>query len=222
MNVNENRDYTVIVDCSGSMSTEDGGVRRNLSRWKAAEEGTCAAAREVAKLDPDGITVYDFSDSFHRYENQTPDKVAQIFTTRKPGGSTELGAVLNDALNGPQGYLTRKRAGQTKSGETVLIVTDGEPNNQAEVATVIRNATQKLETQQELSLIFVQVGHDNRATAFLRQLDTSLSGAKFDIVSVVTSEDLGTRDLGEVLASAVLEGNVSPSAPAQSNGQAMA
>ena len=65
----ENRDYTLIIDKSGSMSTGDqpGGK----TRWQAAEESTLALAQECEQLDPDGITVYLFSGRFRRYDNVT-------------------------------------------------------------------------------------------------------------------------------------------------------
>jgi len=51
----ENRDYTVIIDKSGSMSTPD--QRGGRSRWEEAQEATMALARKCEQLDPDGITV---------------------------------------------------------------------------------------------------------------------------------------------------------------------
>jgi len=72
-----NRDYTLILDKSGSMSTRDqlGGK----SRWQAAQESTVALASKCEEFDPDGITVYTFSSKFRRYENVTAAKVEQIF-----------------------------------------------------------------------------------------------------------------------------------------------
>lgn len=54
----ENRDYTLIVDKSGSMSTADqpGGK----TRWSAAQESTLALARKCEQFDPDGITYQDW------------------------------------------------------------------------------------------------------------------------------------------------------------------
>lgn len=51
----KDRDYTLIIDKSGSMSTRDqiGGS----SRWAAVRESTLALARACEEIDPDGITV---------------------------------------------------------------------------------------------------------------------------------------------------------------------
>ena len=57
-----NRDYTLLIDKSQSMSTQDqpGGK----SRWEVAQESTYALAKQCEEYDPDGITVYLFSSRF--------------------------------------------------------------------------------------------------------------------------------------------------------------
>lgn len=61
-----NRDYTIIIDISGSMATTD--YPEGKTRWMAAQKYTLALARKCEKLDPDGITVYMFAESFQRYD----------------------------------------------------------------------------------------------------------------------------------------------------------
>ncbi|MBU6346798.1 MAG: hypothetical protein KGR70_16320, partial [Cyanobacteria bacterium REEB494] len=82
------RDYTLIIDKSGSMSTRD--QRGGKTRWEIAQESTIALARKCEEFDPDGITVYVFSGRFKRYENVTAAKVAQIFQENDPVGATNL------------------------------------------------------------------------------------------------------------------------------------
>jgi hypothetical protein len=54
----EQRDYTLIIDKSGSMSMKDqlGGK----SRWHIMQESTLALANKCEEFDPDGITIYYF------------------------------------------------------------------------------------------------------------------------------------------------------------------
>ncbi|HEY9702214.1 MAG TPA: VWA domain-containing protein, partial [Allocoleopsis sp.] len=121
----ENRDYTLIIDKSGSMSTPDqpGGK----SRWDTAQESTLALARKCEQYDPDGITLYLFSGRFKRFENVTSAKVNEIFMENDPSGSTDLAGVLKDALDR---YFKSKSQGTAKAnGETILVVTDGEPDD---------------------------------------------------------------------------------------------
>jgi Mg-chelatase subunit ChlD len=197
----ENRDYTLIIDKSGSMSTKDkaGG----LSRWQIMQESALALANKCEELDPDGITVYLFSGKFKRYDNVTAAKVNTIFQENDPSGRTDLAAVLADAI---ASYLQRKASGQTPAnGEMILVVTDGEPDDRKAVMQVILDATQKLDRDEELAISFIQVGLDEAATKFLKILDDDLSraGAKFDIVDTITMEDMEDLTLKEILLSAI-------------------
>lgn len=198
----QNRDYTLILDKSGSMSTNDqiGGG----SRWEAAQESTLALARKCEQFDPDGITVYTFSSRFKRYENVTASRVAQIFMENDPVGSTNLAAVLKDAT---ENYFQRKAAGQTKTGETILVITDGEPDDRRAVIEAIVHATRQMERDEELAISFIQVGSDASATKFLKVLDDQLQsvGAKFDICDTVTMDDMADMSLAEVLLNAIID-----------------
>ena len=112
----QDRDYTLIIDKSGSMSIPD--QRGGRTRWEEAQESTLAVARKCEQFDPDGITVYVFSSRFKRYDNVTASKVAQIFLENEPMGRTDLAGVLEDALNN---FFQRKASGQVKAeGETIL------------------------------------------------------------------------------------------------------
>ena len=197
------RDYTLIIDKSGSMSTPDQAGGR--SRWQIAEESTIALARKCEEFDPDGITVYVFSGRFKRYENVTAAKVAQIFQENDPSGTTNLASVLQDALNN---YFQRKAAGTTKlNGETILVITDGEPDDRKAVFEIIIRATQQMEKDEELGISMIQVGSDPQATKFLKALDDQLQsvGAKFDICDTVTLDDLEDMSLADVLMNAITD-----------------
>lgn len=196
----ENRDYTLIIDKSGSMSTVDkpGGK----SRWFEAQESTLALARKCEQFDPDGITVYLFSGKFKRFDNVTSAKVAQIFQENEPVGTTNLTSVLQDAINS---YFKNKAAGKAKAGETIIIITDGEPDDRRSVFEVIIEATKKMDRDEELAITFIQSGGDAQATKFLEALDDQLQGigAKFDIVDTLTVKDMEDLSLAEVLLNAI-------------------
>ncbi len=197
------RDYTLILDKSGSMSTPDQAGGR--SRWDIAQESTLALARKCEQFDPDGLTVYVFSGRFKRYENVTSSKVAQIFQENDPAGTTNLASVLQDALNN---YFQRKASGQTKpNGETILVITDGEPDDRKAVFEVIIQATRQMERDEELGISIIQVGTDPQATKFLKALDDQLQGvgAKFDICDTITLDDLEDMSLADVLMNAITD-----------------
>lgn len=197
------RDYTLIIDKSGSMSTPDQVGGR--SRWEIAQESTLALARKCEQFDPDGITVYVFSGRFKRYDDVTSAKVAQVFLENDPAGTTNLASVLQDAFNN---YFQRKAAGKTKpNGETILVVTDGEPDDRRAVFEVIIQATRQMDRDEELGVSMVQVGSDPQATKFLKALDDQLQGvgAKFDICDTVTLDDLEDMSLADVLMNAITD-----------------
>ena len=197
------RDYTLIIDKSGSMSTPDQVGGR--SRWEIAQESTIALARKCEQYDPDGITVYLFSGRFKRYDDVTAAKVAQIFQENDPAGTTNLASVLQDALNN---YFQRKAAGKSKpNGETILVITDGEPDDRKAVFEVIIQATRQMERDEELGISLIQVGSDSQATKFLKALDDQLQGvgAKFDICDTITLDDLEDMSLADVLMNAITD-----------------
>jgi uncharacterized protein with von Willebrand factor type A (vWA) domain len=202
MSIFAKRDYTLIIDKSGSMCMPD---RSGQSRWLQAQASTFALARQCEQFDPNGITVYTFSSRFTRYDNVTADRVTQVFKENQPLGSTNLAAVLKDATNS---YFQRKASGESNhNGETILVITDGEPDDRRAVIDVIVTATQKMEKDEELGISFIQVGNDQAATLFLQTLDDQLEdvGAKFDICDTVTIEEMGNMTLSEVLLSAILD-----------------
>ena len=197
----EDRDFTLIIDKSGSMSTPDQVGGR--SRWQLAQESTLALARKCEQFDADGITVYLFSSRFKRYDNVTSSKVEQIFQENDPAGTTNLAAVLQDATDR---YFQRKAAGQTKAGgETILVVTDGEPDDRKAVMKVIIEASRQMDRDEELAISMIQVGSDATASRFLKVLDDELqgAGAKFDICDTVTMDDMADMTLAEVLLNAI-------------------
>ncbi|MGK7889534.1 MAG: VWA domain-containing protein [Leptolyngbyaceae cyanobacterium] len=196
-----NRDYTLILDKSGSMSASD--QPNGQTRWQAVQESTLAVARKIEQLDPDGITVYAFAGRFKRYDNVTADKVSQIFLENDPMGTTNLTDVLKDAF---QSYFQRKAAGETQEqGEIIIVITDGAPNDPAAVVRTIVDATQRMEKDEELGVTFFQIGTDSGASEFLKALDDQLEqvGAKFDICDAVTFEEMENYSIMELLMKAI-------------------
>ncbi len=195
------RDYTLILDKSGSMALKDRPDGR--SRWNAARESVLALAGRCAELDPDGFTLYVFAGRFRRYDNVTPERVSQVFLENDPCGGTDLASVLTHAFDD---YFSRKRARKTKpGGETILVVTDGEPDDRLAVMRAIVEASRKAERDEELALSLVQVGSDPGARRFLKTLDDELlgAGARFDICDTVTMDEMEDMGLTEVLLRAI-------------------
>jgi uncharacterized protein with von Willebrand factor type A (vWA) domain len=199
----DDRDYTLIIDRSGSMGTADQPGGR--SRWVTAEESTVALARRCNALDPDGITVYLFASRFRRFDHVGPSKVIQIFQENEPAGGTDLAAVLTHAF---ADYFTRKAQRRTKkNGETIVVITDGEPDDPKAVMQAIIDASRRIDRDEELAVLMLQVGTDARATRFLKALDDDLVrvGARFDICDTITMLEMEDTPLADVLLNAILD-----------------
>lgn len=190
----EGSQVAVLIDASGSMATGDavGGI----TRWKAAEEATIALAAKAAQFDPDGITVIPFASSPTVFNNVDASKVAQVFKEKEPNGGTNTHLALAEAF----------KLHSSDAPSLIIVVTDGEPNDQEAVCKVIRDFAATLSDNgsgdtDEAGILFLQVGADAGATAFLRKLDDGLN-AKFDIVDVKTVVELEGMTLTEALLSA--------------------
>ncbi len=170
-------DYVVVIDKSGSMAepVKPGDTR---SRYEAVQESALGFARDVGKLDSDGIDVVMFSGSGTvSHTGVTADTVKDVFAQYQPRGGTPLAEALTEAL---------KLAGKSDKKDFIVVFTDGEPDDKAAAAKVIIDAANRQETDDALTILFVQVGDDAGATKYLRSLDDDLTGAKFDIVDAKT------------------------------------
>lgn len=184
---NLTRDYVILVDKSGSMQGQ---------RWHDASLALQAIAGEVCRADPDGATLVFFSTAgmLVRYPNVTSGgRVHELFSTVHPGGTTDLGGALTAVLNehfDPSRVKPGYPPGHAPT--TILVITDGEPDDAGEVMRVLINASNHLLADAELSITFIQVGDDEDAARFLRSLDDGLvsKGARFDIVDTVTKDKM--------------------------------
>jgi Mg-chelatase subunit ChlD len=174
-------DFIVVVDASGSMDdfVKAGSTR---TRWQAVQESAEQFARDVGKFDSDGIDVVIFGGTnVTSHTGVTADKVKEVFSTRSPRGSTPLAQALTEAL---------KLAGKSDKKDFIVVFTDGVPDDKAAAADVIRNAANAQETDDALTILFVQVGDAREATSYLQELDDNLKGAKFDIVDAKTVDEV--------------------------------
>lgn len=172
-------DFIVCVDASGSMSETD--CPNGTTRWGYMQESLLSFTRDICKLDSDGIGLVTFGGAnVTSDDGVTADKVKEVFASRQPRGATPLTEGLIAAL---------ALANKSSKKAFILVFTDGVPDNQASAADVIRKQSNSQATDDRCTILFVQVGRDPSATAYLHQLDDSLSGAKFDIVSAKTIDE---------------------------------
>lgn len=172
-------DFVLVIDASGSMGEEDMNGR---SRWAYMQETAEQFAREVNKFDSDGIDVVIFGGKeIDSHSGVTPAKIKDVFASRSPNGTTPLAGALEAAL---------KLAGKSDKKDFIAVFTDGVPDDRAAAAKVIVEASHKQATDDALTILFIQVGKDASAAAYLKSLDDNLTTAKFDIVDAKTLDEV--------------------------------
>lgn len=177
-------EYNIILalDTSGSMG-EPVKAGSSVSRWDSMQESVMTLVREAEQIDADGLDIVLFGGSNIRStQGVTSQTVREFFTSAKPPrGGTPLAQGLAEAV--------KLAKNQTKKA-VIVVITDGVPDDKAAAAKVIVDTSKTLETDDQLTFLFVQVGDDAGATSYLKALDDDLSDAKFDIVDVKTVQEV--------------------------------
>lgn len=205
------RDYTIIVDRSGSMGWQSNeeevevpekivakmkkydekyqAHQAHMGLWAQAEAALVFLADAAVAEDPDGISLIFFDyEVVEEQDVKTTERVMQLFSTFQPRGTTHLDKALEIAVK-PD---TIGRA------ETILVITDGAPGPEQEirrnVEDVIVQAARQLCRDEDLSISFIQIGSNSCADKqngiptcadeYLKYLDDDLQG-KYDIYDIV-------------------------------------
>lgn len=197
----DNMDVRVLVDVSGSMNR--GG------RFQAAIAAAAAFAGAAAEIDDDGIELGVFGAGAKMLGNAT---------TAEEAASLLSGYGARDGWTETDKAVKLGAENRNPSKNTLCVIfTDGAPNAQGyDAATATANAiidvSQTLapspnnpDDSDELTYLFVQVGDDDAAAAWLAQLDDDLEGmgARFDIVDAKNANDIAGRDIYEVAMEAI-------------------
>jgi uncharacterized protein YegL len=223
-------DIEFLLDRSGSMGSGDSSTG-GMSRWDYGQKTMLVLAEACQKIDDDGISVGHFDDSVQVHENTTPAAMQKIFKQVRPGGSTNTAGALQHRFNAYFERRDGKMVTRTEGGflgmggkkvtehvkpakpakpTIILVMTDGTPNSQPALCDAICAATQKLNSADELAVVFIQVGDDRSASQFLKQLDSGLKGrttnpAKYDIVSCFTVDEVRNLTADQLLLKALTE-----------------
>eukprot|EP01060_Flectonema_neradi_P039462 TRINITY_DN8708_c0_g2_i4.p1 TRINITY_DN8708_c0_g2~~TRINITY_DN8708_c0_g2_i4.p1 ORF type:complete len:279 (+),score=49.91 TRINITY_DN8708_c0_g2_i4:67-903(+) len=180
----EDRDFVVVVDKSGSMNATDrcSKTHQTRRRWDNARNAIEAIVSKAVEHDDDGITLYLFSSDYNKFDNvDCAQRVIDIFDSNKPRGSTDLAGVLSAVF--------QEHFSKGDKPTTALVITDGQPNSESQVIDVIERAANRVHSQEELSVTFIQIGDDDGAQRFLKRLDDELN-CKYDIVDTLKDDCL--------------------------------
>lgn len=190
-----NLDLIVLVDKSGSMGSN---MPNGQTRTQYCAETIKPFVSELGKYDDDGIDMAFYNRSFTPETKVKPDTFAAAFDRNAPGGGTEMAAPLRWALD-----LAVSRFGE--KNQLIIVLTDGMPDDKEASAKAIAETTQRMERDDQLAILFLQVGDDTGATQYLTYLDDELVsklGAKFDIVDCKQIDSIAGKSLQEVVDTA--------------------
>lgn len=174
-----NFDFVILCDQSGSMAAKSTRFP-GKNRWEEMQELAFGLAAAVEKFDSDGLDLVFFGGQVTAVEGVTADTLLDEFSKRSPMGTTPLDEALAWAVQ------KQKSSGKNTVG---IVFTDGAPDDRAAAAKVIVDAANALTKDEALTFLFIQIGGDASATAYLKALDDDLDAAKFDIVDAMTGAD---------------------------------
>ena len=70
---------------------------------------------------------------------------------------------------------------------------------------MIRDAANRIQRDEDLSVSFIQIGHDRSATKFLKHLDDDLRGCRFDIVDAETAEHMQGMSFADFITKSIVD-----------------
>jgi len=186
-----NLDVRILVDISGSMGEK---MKNGQSRYDYCRETIKPFVEQIGALDDDGITLGFFNRSFTITDHVKPETFGPAWDAHAPGGGTMLAEPLQQMLNMAINDMKEKN-------QFLVILTDGLPDDEAAVQKAIVEASKKMERDEQVGILFVQVGEDPHATAFLHRLDNELApaGAKFDIVHTEPVDSIAGQPLQAIV-----------------------
>lgn len=195
-------DTVFIVDDTGSMQLplikdEPDGP----NRWHVTKDALKHVAEIAASHDDDGIDIrFLKAEEFNENNIISGKRVEEILedidvTDENHGGGTEfksqLEAVIRNYLHAYEDYVEDLAAFDKKSkGRTgtrapkepkflnVIVITDGQADDEEEVEEYIVKVAKKLDKMDApknyIGIQFIQIGDDDKATSFLTRLDDEL------------------------------------------------
>lgn len=189
-------DVIAVFDATGSM---DEKLPNGMTRWAGQKENALGVCKAACMVDADGIGMVFFEgNNITSFDGVTNDKVNEIYGKFGPGGGTYMAPALAAAF---------KLAGKSDKKDVILFFTDGQPNDPTETEAAIIAHTKTMNADNETTILFIQVGNDTAATAWLKKLDDGLQakGAKFDIVDTLTIDKIGSMPIELAIANAIVD-----------------
>nr|MBP9093347.1 VWA domain-containing protein [bacterium] len=193
-------DVVIVLDKSGSMDERDcpGG----MSRWDWCRDQMMSLTAQISSVFKNGITVALYSSDYDIFRNVDLGYVTRIFGENGPSGGTYTGKVMEAVFDD---YFARRASNPATRKLLVQVVTDGDPSDKGALIAAISRASQMINSPGEITVNFLQIGHEEAGARTLAKLDTNMAseGAKFDIVRVEPFAAVEREGLPRALADAI-------------------
>lgn len=175
-------DFSVILDASGSTAEKDvkAGFFTKITRWEAIKKSATRFAKDLETIGKGLNLVVMAGSRIKSYANVGAAEVVKALDENSPGGSTPMAQALTEGLN-----LLK----DSKKKKFIIAFTDGAPDSRQAVKDLIVKQANSQATDDECTILFIQVGEDRSAADYLRMLDDDLKEAKFDIVDAKTAKE---------------------------------
>lgn len=198
------KDIVVLIDRSGSMATVDcpAGNRRSghLTRWQWCQEQARELTTRAKHVISRGLSIVLFSALPNkRYDNVTVENVSEIFRKNRPWGSTNVALAVKRQLHD---YYQRRMRPEKYGGPPkpllIAVITDGMFHNLDDIQKAIVDASERVNSPQDIQIAFLQIGDDTRGSATIKTLDKPekwYSSPRYDIVHAKSFSELQNEGL---------------------------
>lgn len=211
-----NYDVVLIVDKSSSMQVSDCVATvdadadpdqfKTVSRWQWCSKQLHQLAEKSSKIIPEGIRLVLFSDDYSVYDNVSPAQVAQAFSEHKPSGMTQATRAIRSQLQ--QYFKNKAQHGENTRPMVIAVITDGGLDVPLPLRHAILEASKQMDRPGEISITFLQVGHDKRSRHLAEKLNCKSTGTEangtYNIVQVRDFNELRRVGLPQALVEATL------------------
>jgi hypothetical protein len=179
---------------------------KTLNRhWQKAEVILQQIACRCYEWNPRGMSVYVAATPAYRYDFLSPAQLELVFGQNYTPSKLNLCVALEMVF---QDYFFRRdHPKNTCAGEIAMVVLDQEPEERQKLVRLLVDTTRRLRQENELGVLFAQLGEDNITQGFLRALDDDLhrAGACHDIVDAQHLLNLTPAGIDQFLLNALID-----------------
>lgn len=216
------REIVLIVDKSSSMANRDcpsdacssaedanltafewiaAHLAHPISRWNWCCQQVAGLATQLSTISQDCVSIVLFDSHFDAHEHLRAEQIIRLFQDVHPGGRTKLGPALQSEI---AIYNARRWVGVPTKPLLLAVLTDGYTENSTAVRNAIIEATKTLRNPDDITVLLVNVGVEQKGSEIIKELDEDLvkQGARFDIVRRTMFSQIAKNGLARALASA--------------------